>query len=139
MTAQQWFSLRMSFKERGSTLVVLKKRELSKFLFFQNRNFSVDADNSCLTFLNNLNLFLKHLNSTGTLTTSNLRFFLLKISSQILTTDYLKNFLIQKDITSSGLFNNNFMFLQKTFLLLKCNVSSSIFLFLTLKNLTLKE
>jgi len=78
MTAKQWFSLRMILKECGISLVVLKKRELSKLFLVSNENLSLDPHNICFISIDSLDFFFKNLNQSIFLNFSSLRPFIIK-------------------------------------------------------------
>jgi len=140
MTARQWFSLRMMFKQEGTNLVVLKKRELLKFLGVQNNSkFTFDPDNICFTPALNFLFFLKTLNSSKFLNITALRPFLFKVNVQLLSIDYFKNLFQKKDLNLEMIFLENFMFLEKSLYSLKLNIFSSTKVQIALKNIVLKE
>jgi hypothetical protein len=139
MSAKQWFSLRALFKQGGLDLVVLKKREVSRFLGIQKSSFTLDVDNTC--FISSIDfLFLFKILAKKTFTIdSNLRPFLFNLDSQFLSVDYLKKFFYLEIISADEIFLNNFMFFDKNLYYFKLNLFSNINLFVTIKVLNLKE
>lgn len=139
MSAKQWFSLRTSFKQGRLDLVVLKKREVLRFLGIQKSFFTLDVDNTCFISLTNFISLFKLLDKKTLVTVGHLRPFLFRLNSQFLTSDYLKNFFSLGSDNVDKIFLNNFMFFVKNLYYFKLNSFLNVNLFLNVKFLNLKE
>jgi hypothetical protein len=139
MSAKQWFSLRTLFKQRKLDLVVLKKREVLRFLGIHKSFFTLDVDNICFISSTDFLFLSKLLDKKTFVTTRDLRPFLFRVNFQFLTSDYLKKFFSSESDTVNKIFLNNFMFFSKNLYYFKLNLFLNINLLLNIKILNLKE
>jgi hypothetical protein len=139
MSAKQWFSLRALFKQGKLDLVVLKKREVLRFLGIQKSFFTLDVDNTCFISSTDFLFLSKILDKKTFITEGYLRPFLFNLDSQFLSADYLKKFSPSEIISVDKIFLNNFMFFVKNLYYTKLNLFSNVNLLLNIKVLYLKE
>jgi hypothetical protein len=139
MSAKRWFSLRALLKQENSNLVVLKKREVLRFLGAQKSLFTLDVDNICFVSLTNFLFLAKILNTKIFPSDIYLRPFLFKVGSQFISLDYLKDFFPIEMNFVDKIFLSNFMFFPKNLYYLKLNLFSNVNLFISIKILYLKQ
>jgi hypothetical protein len=139
MSAKQWFSLRALFKQGKLDLVVLKKREVLRFLGIQKSFFTLDVDNTCFISLTDFIFLSKILDKKIFITETYLRPFLFRLDSQFLSADYLKKILHSEIISVDRIFLNNFMSFRKNLHFSKLNLFSNVNFFVSIKVLSLKR
>jgi hypothetical protein len=139
MSAKQWFSLRALFKQGKLDLVVLKKREVLKFLGIQKSLFTLDVDNVCFVSSTNFLFLSRVLGKKTFIADTYLRPFLFVLGSQFLSVDYLKGFFFTEATSMDSIFLSNFISSNKNLYFLKLNLSSNINLFVNIKILNLKD
>jgi len=139
MSAKQWFSLRALFKQGKLDLVVLKKREVLKFLGVQKSFFTLDVDNICFVSSSDFLFLSKIFDKKTFIADTYLRPFLFNLNSQFLSVDYLKGFFLTEMASMDNIFLSSFMLSNKNLYFLKLNLFSNLNLFVNIKILNLKD